>query len=90
MFLPQGVDIMQLTLSAHRQSARSRHILSTSYFFPRPHTMDIQKASRRYWSCSITNVLRGVFRTTHASNYLALAGTLAKDRDRLLAFLEHL
>jgi hypothetical protein len=31
---------------------------------------------------------RCIFRTNHASNYLPLAGTLSRDKDRLLAVID--
>lgn len=35
-----------------------------------------------------TNVTRAVFRSNHASNYLPVAGTLPRDKDRMLAALD--
>jgi radical SAM superfamily enzyme YgiQ (UPF0313 family) len=37
----------------------------------------------------LNGLSRCVFRTNHASNYLPLAGTLDRDRERLLAALDH-
>jgi radical SAM superfamily enzyme YgiQ (UPF0313 family) len=49
-------------------------------------TMDLLKEQHRF--ISELNVEDVIFRSDHASNYLALKGTLAKDKERLLSELE--
>ena len=54
--------------------------------FEEMNTMDLLKEQHRF--ISELNVEDVIFRSDHASNYLALKGTLAKDKERLLSELE--
>ena len=49
-------------------------------------TMDLLKEQHRF--ISELNVEDVIFRSDHASNYLALKGTLSRDKERLLKELE--